>query len=101
MNKKFNYANARYIDEDGITRKDVCVRVVAGNSLTEVIENEIDYQYTYILYKGSEDEWENNPCRVYMNGKSLKVYYYSETPDFDNYYWHYDEKGNAVIWNEK
>ena len=101
MNKKFNYANAPYVDEDGITRKDVCVRVVAGNSLTEVIENEIDYQYTYILYKGSEEEWENNPCRVYMNGKSLKVYYYSETPDCDNYYWHYDENGNAVIWNEK
>ena len=76
--------------------------VVIGDSVTSIGSYAFEYctSLTSVYYKGTAEDWK----KISIGSSNSKLtnetpYYYSETkPTEECNYWHYDEKGNVVVW---
>ena len=56
------------------------------------------YDLKRLYYEGTPEEW-NNIIKNEEQIRSLYIYYYTETePETKGKFWHYDEKGNVLVW---
>ena len=76
--------------------------VTIGNSVTSIGDEVFSgcTSLTSVYYKGTAEEWKN--ITIGYSNKPLTNatrYYYSESePTESGNYWHYDEKGQIVVW---
>ena len=76
--------------------------VTIGNSVTSIGDEAFSgcTSLTSVYYKGTAEEWQKisiDDYNTYLTNATR--YYYSESePVESGNYWHYDEKGQIVVW---